>query len=454
MKKRLFSLFCVFALVAGLLPATALAEDASWATDAVTTLNNIYGSGVFSADDTEMTEGDAASIAASAGWTTSKVTSGSTAQLSRSKACEVLADVFDLPIGSQSAIEYLYSKNIVTSNAPNNAVTKAEFSVLTYRVLNAVGGGMGSTIRLKPGTNEYFAWMYLAARGCVPFQSSQMNNGFYSVYLTGVGTNQVADSSGGLNGATLWEAWIGTLNGLQNVGWGDRNSWPQYPTKDTPLLEAVTSIVGAYIQKGGAETIFTDVPTSSPYYDGVMYLFDQGLVSGNGNGTFAPGQALSRLELAVLLARVDRYQLTEDEISDPLKAYEAYAQRNGYMTPPADGADAWWQETATREEAIVAIVKACANGTAVSKANTDVLDRFSDGNTVSDDAAPYIAYAVSIGILNGNQDGTLGLSTDATRGQAGVLLYRTLIGLDTSKMHDYALTAQNALGTGSTSTEP
>ena len=74
-----------------------------------------------------------------------------------------------------------------------------------------------------------------------------------------------------------------------------------------------------------------------------------------------------------------------------------------------------------------------------------MLDRFSDGNTVSEAAAQSIAYAVSIGILNGNQDGTLGLSTGATRGQAGVLLYRTLIGLDKSKMHDYDVTVQNAL---------
>lgn len=81
----------------------------------------------------------------------------------------------------------------------------------------------------------------------------------------------------------------------------------------------------------------------------------------------------------------------------------------------------------------------------MNNANTDVLGRFSDGNTVSADAAPYIAYAVSIGILNGNQNGTLGLSTGATRGQAGVLLYRTLIGLDKSKIHDYDVTVQNAL---------
>ena len=373
------------------------------------------------------------------------MTSGSSTPLSRDKACEVLADVFDLPIGSQRAIEYLYSKNIVTSNSPDETVTKAEFAVLTYRVLNAVGGGMGSSISLKPGTEEYFAWMYLAARGCVPFQSSQINAECQSVRLKNIGSNQVADAPVGDTSATtwgeIWVRWINTLNQLENVGLNIIDL--QAPTDKTPLLQAVTSIVGAYIQKGGSKTIFSDVPTDSPYYDGVMYLFDQGLVSGNGGGTFTPEQELSRQELAVLLYRHGASNPASGE--GALDEAKVYAQDKGYLTPPADGAGAWWQSTATREEAIVAIVKACANAADIEKANTDVLDRFSDGNTVSDDAAPYIAYAVSIGILNGNQDGTLGLSTSATRGQAGVLLYRTLIGLDTSKMHDYELTVQNAL---------
>ncbi|MBM6925042.1 hypothetical protein [Pseudoflavonifractor phocaeensis] len=46
-------------LLLGLLPGTALAAEADWATDAVNTLNGIYGSGVFSAEnDGEMTVSD------------------------------------------------------------------------------------------------------------------------------------------------------------------------------------------------------------------------------------------------------------------------------------------------------------------------------------------------------------------------------------------------------------
>ena len=454
MKKLLSALLCA-ALLAGLLPATALAAEASWAADAVSKLNGIYGSGVFSAEDTGMTEGDLNALITATGWNTT-VSLGNE-NLTRDTACEVLADVFDLPIGSQSAIQYLYDQNIISGKADGDLdadgnVTFAEFAVLTYRVLNAVGGGMGSSISLKPGTEEYFAWMYLAARGCVPFQSSQIDAACQSVRLKNIGSNQVADAPDGDTSAVTWGEfwlrWIDTLKGLENVDL--ENDDLQTPDDNTPLLEAVTSIVDAYIQKGGSKTIFSDVPTDSPYYDGVMYLFDQGLVNGNGNGTFAPGRELSRQELAVLLYRHGETNPVSG--AEGLQAAKAYAQTNGYLTPPADGADAWWAATATREEAIVAIVKACADGTAVNNANTDVLGRFSDGNTVSADAAQSIAYAVSIGILNGNQNGTLGLSTGATRGQAGVLLYRTLIGLDTSKMKDYADSVEYATAEGDTST--
>ena len=298
MKKRLCSVLLAIVLSVGLLPVGAQAATASWAADAVTTLNDIYGSngsGPFSADDGAMTEGDLDTLKSATGWNTT-VSLGSW-NLSRGKACDVLADVFDLPVPEgKTSIRYLYDQNIVTSNSSYETVTKAEFSVLTYRVLNAVGGGMGSSISLKPGTHAYFAWMYLAARGCVPFQSRQINAACRSVRLKNIGSNQVADApDGDLSAVTwgdYWVRWINTLKGLENVDWN--NDGPQTPTDTTPLLQAVTTIVDAYIQKGGSKTIFFDVPTDSPYYDGVMYLFDQGLVSGNGGGAFTPGRELSR----------------------------------------------------------------------------------------------------------------------------------------------------------------
>ena len=418
-------------MLVAMLPVSAFAADASWADSAVSALNGIYGSGVFSADDGEMTHGDAKTIAEKAGWSTYKIGSDTSLKLTRSAACEVLADVFDLPIGSKTAIEYLYEQNIVNGKglndlAEDDPVTAAEFSVLTYRVLNAVGGGKGSDTGLKPGTDEYFAWMYLAARKCVTLEvyANAADTAIKNVTMKTVNAN--GSDAGEKTGKALWDAWVERLNALTA-----KSLNPEY-NEDTMLLDAVKTIVAAY----APETIFSDVPAGSGYYDGVMYLFDHGIITGNGDGTFAPEQPLPRQQLAVLLYRYGASNPVSGE--GELSAAMTYAQDKRYLNP-SDGSDTeWWKETATREETIAAIVKACADETDVGKANTAVLGRFSDNADVSEDAKQSIAYAVSIGILRGNQDGTLGLSTGASRGQAGVLLYRTLIGLDETKMKDYA----------------
>ena len=415
-----------------MLPVSAFAADASWADSAVSALDEVYGSGVFSADGGEMTHGDAKTIAASVGWSTYKIDSDTNLKLTRSAACDVLADVFDLPVTSdQTAIEYLYGQNIISGTADGTlnetgSVSFAEFAVLTYRVLNAVGGGKGSDTGLKPGTDEYFAWMYLAARKCVTLEvyANAADTAIKNVTMKTVNAN--GSDAGEKTGEALWNAWVARLNALT-----EKSLAPEY-NKDAMLLDAVKTIVAAY----APETIFSDVPAGSGYYDGVMYLFDHGIITGNGDGTFAPNHTLPRQQLAVLLYRYG----ASDPVSGSgeLSVAKTYAQDKRYLNP-SDGSDTeWWKETATREETITAIVKACADETDVGKANTAVLGRFSDNADVSEDAKQSIAYAVSIGILRGNQDGTLGLSTGASRGQAGVLLYRTLIGLDETKMKDYA----------------
>lgn len=102
MKKRVISLLMVLALTVGLLPTSALAAGTTnWAQSAVDALNAIYGSGMFSADDTaEMSEKDTVDLLEKMGCTTDVVLDNGTsgAQLTRGKACEVLADVFDLPV--------------------------------------------------------------------------------------------------------------------------------------------------------------------------------------------------------------------------------------------------------------------------------------------------------------------------------------------------------------------
>lgn len=439
--KKLLAVLLSVLLLASLLPTGVMAagESADWASSAVTKLNEIYGGTSFSVSTDEMTVGETENIATSAGWTTTKLTEDDLTKLTRSKACEVLAEVFSLDLSGKSAIQYLYDRNIINGTDAsgtlneNGPVSHAEFAVLTYRVLNAVGGGEGSNNEaLKPGTKEYFAWMYLAARACVPFNSTQLTKNMSEVSFTFNGNNvaDTKDSESGENakkGNNLWNQWTTKLTYSGTVSYdGDKS-----------VLENAVALVSDI---SSATQIFSDVKASDWYYDGVMYLFDRGIVSGNGDGTFKATDGMPRYQLAMLLARLD--EQTVD--IDGAKTYATTT--TGYMKAPEDADGAWWGtpggETtdgacATRGEAIVAFIK--QSKVDVSKVNTAILNRFTsdDFSSYSEDEKRCIAYAVSHGLVNGTSGGTLNLSSKTTRGEAGVLLYRTLIGVDQTKMEDY-----------------
>lgn len=457
-KRWLAGLLCAV-LLAGLLPMEARAAGGHWADEAVTALNNIYGSGVFQASDETMSLSDAATVLQAMGCESEKLPnpgSGDTSSFTRGTACEVLAEVFQLPLEeNQSAIEYLYKKNIINGDASGNldadgAITKAQFAVITYRVLNSVGGGKGSSNEaLKPGTKEYFAWMYLAARSCVPFNTESLNTAISSATVRTSVPVENEENPWGMaekTGQELWNAWAARLNSLKEPSSTDTTiSGVTYNANDT-LIAAAIKMVDAYIQAGGSQTIFSDVPADHWGYDGIMYLFDREITTGYGNGEFGVSANLNRQTFALILFRA-KDQTTADR--DQLwEAAKTYATTNRYMTVPESANGNWWSDPITREEAVVGFMKAFVSQSDLANANTDILNRFTDTSNLSTstEEARCIAYAVSIGILNGTGDGALNLSGTVDRGTAGILLYRTLIGVDKTKMKDYEENVSSAMG--------
>ena len=105
--KRILSLVLSLCLLTGL-SATAFAADAPWAADAAAALNKVYGSGgtdPFSADDGDMTEGDAFTLLSGVHLDTGDLANNST-PLTRAKACAVLATAFKLPVVEKTGIQY------------------------------------------------------------------------------------------------------------------------------------------------------------------------------------------------------------------------------------------------------------------------------------------------------------------------------------------------------------
>lgn len=475
------------ALAVSLLPGAALAAE-HWAQPAVTALNDIYGDGVFSTDETAMTVDDARDVLNAMGSPTDRL-DGKT-EFTRILACEVLADAFALQAEGE-AIDFLYEKNIINGESagnlnPTGSVSKAQFAVLTYRVLNYTGGGLGSTSALKPGTDAYFAWMYLAVRRSVPFTSPQTGSSIGSV--TDFNTYKLAEDTEYTDGATvpsvttakksgqeIWDAWAEALSEPRIGGVaGFKDQLTETYRADEPMKDAAVRMMEAYINvytlaHDTAPTIFTDVTPDDWWYDGVMYSFDAGYVNGLGNGSFGPEYRLPLYELASLLYRInpiedvegidlpfmakwdDSTYESETMGKDALQKAMKAAVAAGYLSWK-DGNTEDFDPTATvsRQEAIADILKACAQGKNVnlnlSSVNTAVLDRFTDIGQLTPEQEQYLAYAVSRGMVNGTSPTTLNPNDDITRAEAGVLVYRTLLGLDETKNQDYRENVQYVLG--------
>ena len=458
MKKRILSLLCSLALLVTMMPVSAFAADASWAQSAVSALNEIYGSGVFSADDGLMSNADVQSVLSKTGWKTDVLLDDN--EFTRSDACEVLADVFMLPLGKQSAIQYLYDKNIVSGTANGDlnvdgSVSFAEFSVLAYRVLNAVGGGKGSAISgLKPGTDEYYGWLYLAVRKCVPFSAERGNEKIgQAENFTTYGSSQLKDGSTNIyevNSDTvsreaIWNAWENALQDPQ-IGGDTGFSATSYDENDT-LLQAAGKIVKQFAdyKYDGDLVIFHDVTAGDWFYDGIIYLADRQIVIGDGQ--FGPNDIAPRFQFAVLLSVMDGTVSGTDTSPGRIPTAIDHVKEMGYMAAEVPDDATWnpitdptWSAATTREEAIVGILRMIESeyGINTKSNNTAILDRFADCADVSTENKPYLAFAVSMGLVNGTSANTLAPDAKVTRAQIGVLLYRTLIGLDKTKMKDYA----------------
>lgn len=486
-KKRWLAGLLAAVLLTALLPATALAAD-HWAKSAVDTLNRIYSTTLFSTDETAMTVDDARGALNAMGSPTERLEEET--EFTRALACEVLADAFALqPEGA--AIDFLYEKNIINGESagnlnPTGSVSKAQFAVLTYRVLNYTGGGLGSTSALKPGTAAYFAWMYLAVRRSVPFTSEQTGTAIGSVtdFTTYSLTKDTEYTDGAIvpsvvtakkSAAAIWNAWADALSEPRIGGVeGFKDQLAETYQADEFMKDAAVRMMDAYIsyytiENDTAPTIFTDVTPDDWWYDGVMYSFDAGYVNGLGNGSFGPEYRLPLYELASLLYRINPVE-DVDGIDLPFmehwgtSSYEGKVLNNatvqkamkaaakaGYLSW-ADYQDEDFDPTATvsRKDAIADILKVCAAGKGInlnlSSVNTAVLDRFTDVSGLSTEQEQYLAYAVSRGMVNGTSSTTLSPDAGITRAEAGVLLYRTLLGLDETKNQDYRENVQYVLG--------
>lgn len=186
------------------------------------------------------------------------------------------------------------------------------------------------------------------------------------------------------------------------------------------------------IPSSGASHRFTDI---SGYWaaDYVDFLYTAGITTGYADGSFRPGQNITRQQFAVMLFRYlkldsGKYEHVElpfadlDQIGDyALPAVKAlYAsgviggtERNGklYLNPDS---------SLTRAQAAAMIGRTQEKGYASGELS------FSDAGSIPAYAAGYIQTMTAQGILSGYADGSFQANASITRGQMAKILYNLL----------------------------
>lgn len=184
-------------------------------------------------------------------------------------------------------------------------------------------------------------------------------------------------------------------------------------------------------QEPAWENPYTDVSQDAWYYASVEYVSSNGIMNGYADGTFRPGQQLSRAHLAQLLYNLEgrpqvsaaRYTDTEDGAW-----YESdisWATDAGILTGYADGSirpNAF----ITRQQ-LAAMLYRYARYTGRDVSLRADLDGYADAAQISPYALEAMQWANAAGIINGSGEALLPGST-ATRAQTAAMLNRFCTG--------------------------
>lgn len=166
----------------------------------------------------------------------------------------------------------------------------------------------------------------------------------------------------------------------------------------------------------GAALVFSDVPAGSWYYDAVAYVSENGLMNGVDAGTFDPNGTLTRAMVWTILARLEGVD-TKGGASWYAKA-QAWAMETGV----SDGEDP--MGAITREQLVTMLWRYSG------APGVEFLLTAPDAGKISSWAMDAMRWAVSEGIIEGDETGAVNPTGSATRAEAAAIFMRFAEGLE------------------------
>lgn len=177
---------------------------------------------------------------------------------------------------------------------------------------------------------------------------------------------------------------------------------------------------------------FTDTDPTAWYHNAVHFVLDNGLMSGNGNGTFTPDSTLTRAMLVQILynlegkpADIGPVSFTDVDATDWYSDAVRWAASHGVVAGNGDGTFSP-EASITREQVAVIFRNYVKNylGKSVTMAERTDISKYTDAGKASRWAVDALKWAVGTGLISGTSSTTLEPTAKSTRAQAASILMK------------------------------
>lgn len=302
-------------------------------------------------------------------------------------------------------IQYYYKVRAYAGSSDNCSNYTAEVSVNTGTITAP------SNLYVEEITNYYIklAWKDNSNNETGFIIERKLSGGTYvQIAQTIANTTKYVDK--GLNKSTAYYYRVKAIN----------NSYASVYSQD---VLAVTKDV----------ITFTDLGKFSWARESIENMATRGIISGVGNNLFAPGKTISKAEFVALMIRsyklggstpiggfadvpTNKWYYKELAIAKMLGIISGDKNNNYYPDDPI-----------IREDSAIVIANILkAVNKELPSYNSNVLDRFKDKSSISNNAISSMASLTGEGIFAGRTDGNIGPRDTALRAEVAALIYRII----------------------------
>lgn len=174
---------------------------------------------------------------------------------------------------------------------------------------------------------------------------------------------------------------------------------------------------------------FADINENQWFYEAVKFVYEAGLMNGDGENTFNPNGNLNRAMLVTILYRLEQTpEVTEAAKFSDVAAGQWYtkaviwASSNGIVNGYEDGT--FKPNNNVSREEMAAMLMRYAEFKKIDVSATKDISSYKDATNVAEWAKQNMSWANSVGLIQGDENNNLNPQGKATRAEAAMILMR------------------------------